>query len=78
VPGGYCTAPLLNDFVFSDATLNVDASASYSLTKNFSITVEAENLTNQTSDRLAYQDTPVVSQYAAAGRIYRLGARMKF
>jgi TonB-dependent receptor len=78
VPGGYCTAPLLNDFVFSDATLNVDASASYSLTKNFSVTVEAENLTNQTSDRLAYQDTPVVSQYAASGRIYRLGARMKF
>ncbi|MES2441560.1 MAG: TonB-dependent receptor [Pseudomonadota bacterium] len=78
VPGGYCTAPLLNDFVFSDATLNVDASVSFNVTKWLSVTAEAQNLTNQTSDRLAYQETPVVSQYAAAGRIYRLGARLRF
>jgi TonB-dependent receptor len=78
VPGGYCTAPLLNDFIFSDATLNVDASVSFNVTKWLSVTAEAQNLTNQTSDRLAYQETPVVSQYAAAGRIYRLGARLRF
>jgi len=78
LPGGYCTAPLVNDFIFSRSTLNVDASTSYQFTKWFSITAEAQNLTNQTSERYGYQDSPVVTQYAAAGRIYRLGARLRF
>ena len=78
VPGGPCTAPLVNDFVFSKATLNVDASASYSFNKAFSISLEAQNLTNQANEREAYQDNPVVSQYGATGRIFRVGARVKF
>ena len=78
VPGGYCNSPLVNDFIFSKATLNIDASASIAVTKWFSINAEAQNLTNQTNDRYAYQDSPVVSQYGASGRIYRVGARVKF
>lgn len=78
LPGGPCTAPLVNDFIFSDKTLNVDASASFAFTKWFSINVEGQNLTNQTNDRFAYQDNPVVSQYGASGRIYRVGARLRF
>ncbi|MES2096740.1 MAG: TonB-dependent receptor [Pseudomonadota bacterium] len=78
VPGGPCTAPLVNDFIFSKATLNLDASTSYAITKWFSVSAEAQNLTNQTNDREAYQDNPVVSQYGASGRIFRVGARVKF
>jgi len=78
VPGGPCTAPLVNDFIFSKATLNVDASASYAFNKVFSISVEAQNLTNQANEREAYEDNPVVSQYGATGRIFRVGARVKF
>jgi TonB-dependent receptor len=74
----YCSAPLVNDFVFSGATTNVDFSASYQVTKFFSVTVEGLNMTNQTSNRYAYQNSPVVTQYASSGPIYRIGARVKF
>ena len=77
-PGGYCNSPLVNDFIFSKATLNLDASTSYAITKWFSISAEAQNLTNQTNDRQAYEDNPVVSQYGASGRIFRVGARVRF
>jgi iron complex outermembrane recepter protein len=74
----YCSAPLVNDFIFSAATSNVDLAASYQVTKFFSVTVEGLNLTNQTSNRYAYQDNPVVTQYASSGPVYRVGARLKF
>ncbi|WP_425229211.1 TonB-dependent receptor domain-containing protein [Sphingomonas sp.] len=77
-PGGYCSAPLVNDFIFSRSTFNLDASASYKFTSWFSVEAEAQNLTNQTSQRYAYQAQPVATQYAAAGRIYRVGARLRF
>ncbi|MEO5774428.1 MAG: TonB-dependent receptor [Sphingomicrobium sp.] len=80
VPGiqTYCSAPLVNDFIFSGATSNVDFAASYQVTRYFSVTVEGLNLTNQTSNRYAYQDNPVVTQYASSGPVYRVGARLKF
>ena len=77
-PGGYCTSPLINDFISSKATFNLDASASYAVSKWLSFNVEAQNLTNQTNVRLMYQDSPTVQQYSAAGRIYRAGARIRF
>ena len=77
-PGGYCTAPLVNDFTFSRSTFNLDASASFKVTDWFSISAEAQNLTNQLSERYAYQAQPVATQVAAAGRIYRVGARLRF
>jgi iron complex outermembrane receptor protein len=75
---GNCDSPLINDFIGSDETLNVDASATYKLTDNVTITVEALNLTNQTDSRWAYQNDPVVQNYASTGRQYFIGARFTF
>ncbi len=75
---GNCDSPLINDFIGSDETLNVDASATYKLTDNVTITVEALNLTNQTDSRWAYQNDPVVQNYASTGRQYFVGARFTF
>ena len=76
--GGYCTGPLVNDFIFSGATTNVDFSTSFKATDYLTLTVEGLNITNQTSNRYAYQDNPVVTQYASSGPVYRVGARLKF
>lgn len=74
----YCGGPLINDFVSSRSTFNLDASASFKVNDFLSVTAEALNLTNQTSDRYAYSNNPVVTQYASSGPIYRIGARMRF
>ncbi|WP_347302851.1 TonB-dependent receptor [Croceibacterium sp. TMG7-5b_MA50] len=74
----YCGSPLINDFVTSASTFNLDAAASFNVTEYLSITAEGLNLTNQTSNRFAYQGNPVVSQYASSGPIYRVGARVRF
>lgn len=76
--GTSCDSPLINDFVFSRSTTNIDASLSYQITKWISITAEGLNLTNQPSERYGYQDSPVVTQYASSGPIYRLGLRARF
>ena len=73
-----CDNPLMNDFIYSRATLNVDASISYKFTKFLTLTLEGLNLTNQTSDRYAYDGQNAVTQYASSGPIYRVGARMRF
>ena len=71
-------SPLINDFVFSRSTLNVDSSINFKLTDFASLTVEGLNLTNQTSDRYAYQGQNAVTQYASAGRVFRAGVRVRF
>ncbi|ODP37826.1 TonB-dependent receptor [Sphingomonas turrisvirgatae] len=73
-----CDGPLVNDFVYTRGTTNVDASMSYKLTDWFSISAEGLNLTNQTSDQYAYQGQEAVSRYASSGPIYRVGARLRF
>ncbi|AQR75993.1 TonB-dependent receptor [Sphingomonas sp. LM7] len=78
VPGGYCTGPLINDFVYSRSTTNVDASMSFNFTSWASLTLEGLNLTNQTSDRYAYEGQNAVTQYASSGRIFRAGVRFRF
>jgi iron complex outermembrane recepter protein len=78
IAGTACNAPLINDFAYSRSTLNVDASMSYKITKFASISVEGLNLTNQTSDRYAYQGQEAVTQYGSTGRIYRVGVKVKF
>jgi len=78
VAGTECNGPLINDFVYSRGTTNVDASMSYSFTDWFSITAEGLNLTNQTSDRYAYAGQEAVTQYASSGPVYRIGARLRF
>jgi TonB-dependent receptor len=76
--GTECNGPLINDFVYSRGTTNVDVSASYSFTDFFSITAEGLNLTNQPSERYAYAGQEAVTQYASSGPIYRVGARLRF
>jgi TonB-dependent receptor len=76
--GGYCTGPLVNDFVTSGPTTNVDFSVSYKVTDYLTVAAEGLNVTNQTSNRYAYSANPVVTQYASSGPIYRIGARVKF
>ena len=46
--------------------------------ENLSLTLEVLNMTNQTSDRYAYVDNPVVTQYGSTGRQFTLGMRVKF
>lgn len=78
VAGGPCTGPLINDFVFSRSTTNVDASMSFNFTDWASLTLEGLNLTNQTSDRYGYDGQDAVTQYASSGRIFRAGVRFRF
>jgi TonB-dependent receptor len=74
----YCNSPLINDFVGSEGTTNVDASVRWNIFENLSLTFEALNLTNQTMDRYAYIDNPVVTQYGSTGRQFTLGARYRY
>ncbi|WP_188770298.1 TonB-dependent receptor [Novosphingobium endophyticum] len=73
-----CDSPLVNDFMYSRSTTNVDASMSYKFTRYLTVTLEGLNLTNQTSNRYAYEGQNAVTQYSSSGPIYRIGARMKF
>ena len=75
---GYCDSPLVNDFAGSKKTFNLDGSATYKLTKNITLSLEALNLTDQKEERWAYQDDPVVSRYAATGRSVFMGARFVY
>lgn len=75
---GFCPTPLINDFAGSEATTNVDASFSYKFNDNFALTLEALNLTNQTSNRFAYDGAEVVTHYSSTGRQYFLGLRATF
>jgi len=75
---GFSDSPLVNDFLGSEATLNVDFSASYALTDNIRLNFEALNLTNQTTNRWGYADDPVVTNYGSTGRQFFIGARASF
>ena len=78
VAGVECNGPLINDFAYSRSTRNVDASISYKFTDFATFTLEGLNLTNQNANRYAYQGQEAVTQYSSAGRVYRVGLRMKF
>ncbi len=75
---GVCDSPLVNDFGGSAATLNVDFSSTYKFNDNFSLTVEALNLTDQANDRYAYSASPVTTSFGRTGRQFFVGARMSF
>ena len=74
----YCDSPLINDFIGSESTTNVDASIRYNFSENLAISFEALNLTNQTTDRFAYVDNPLVTQYGGTGRQYTFGVRYRY
>jgi iron complex outermembrane receptor protein len=75
---GVCDSPLVNDFVGSEATTNVDASFSYKVNSNMSFSVEMLNLTNQSSNRFGYANDPVITTYSASGRQFFVGFRATF
>ena len=75
---GQCDSPLINDFIGSNETLNVDAAFTYKLTDNVTLTAEALNLTDQADERWAYQADPLVNSYGSTGRQYFVGARFVF
>ena len=57
--------------------LYIDASFRYDFTENLSVTAEAQNLTNETTDKWVYRDVEIAQQYLGAGRIFSLGVRLK-
>ena len=69
-------SPLVNDFTGSEATRNIDASVKYQFNDNLSFSLEGLNLTNQTEDRWAYQNEPLVTQYSSTGRQIFAGFRL--
>lgn len=75
---GVCDSPLINDFVSSDATFNLDASFTYKLTPHVTLTAEALNLTDQADIRYGYDADPIVSSYSAPGRQFFVGARFVY
>jgi TonB-dependent receptor len=75
---GYCDSPLVNDFLGSKATTNFDMAARYNVSENVSLTIDALNLTNQTSQRYAYPSDPMPTGYIATGRQIFVGARITF
>jgi iron complex outermembrane recepter protein len=71
-----CDSPLINDFVGSEATRNIDAAVKFQATDWLQFTIEALNLTNQTEDRWAYESEPLVTQYSSTGRQIFAGFRL--
>jgi iron complex outermembrane recepter protein len=74
--GGPCDAPLINDFVGSEATRNIDAAVKWQAAEWLEFTIEGLNLTNQTENRWAYQEEPLVTQYSSTGRQVFAGFRL--
>lgn len=52
IPNGGVNPGNLNDFLINPSTLNIDASASYRINENFTVTFDGINLTNQASTQL--------------------------
>jgi len=73
---GVCDAPLVNDFLGSRATRNIDAKVTWQAFDYLSFSIEGLNLTNQTEDRWAYEDEPLVTQYSSTGRQIFAGFRL--
>jgi iron complex outermembrane receptor protein len=63
-----------SDVEGTNETMNVDASATYTVNDHFSITLEAVNLTNEVQDQY-YDSSDLVSFYHETGREYFLGFR---
>ncbi|MET3760070.1 TonB-dependent receptor [Sphingomonas sp. UYEF23] len=68
----------LPDATGSFSTKNVDASASYKLTKHVQLTIDAINLTNQPTSFFDGQTRLDQQIYSSTGRQFFFGARYKF
>jgi len=75
---GFCDSPLVNDFIGSKKTFNLDGNFTYNLTDRIVASVEVLNITNQPDERWMYQNSRIVSQYQATGRQVFVGLRARF
>ncbi len=75
---GDCSSPYVNDFGGSNATFNLDGSATYTVNKFITLNVEALNLTNQKTERWAYDANHLVTNYGSTGRSMSVGFRLKY
>jgi iron complex outermembrane receptor protein len=73
---GDCDSPLINDFIGSEATRNIDLSVKWQATDWLQFSFEALNVTNQTENRWAYREDPLVTQYSSTGRQFFGGFRL--
>jgi len=67
-----------NDMEGTNATTNIDASVSYELNKQWKLTFEALNLTNEVDDQWVDSTGDRLTYYHETGRQYYLGAQYKF
>lgn len=72
------SSPIMNDFVYTKSTLNVDASFTYDLSEYLQVKIDALNLTNQSSSKYAYPGSPVTTYYDSNGRQIFVGVRLKY
>ncbi|WP_076068566.1 TonB-dependent receptor [Sphingomonas montana] len=70
--------PTFNDVEGVHGTINVDASASVKVTDNFSLTIEAINLTDVYNDQYIDSAADRSVTYHHTGRQFYFGARFKF
>jgi TonB-dependent receptor len=75
---GFCDSPLINDFIGSESTFNLDGNFTYNVTDNIMLSIEALNLTNQRNKRWMYNSSRITEQYQATGRQVFVGVRAKF
>ena len=67
-----------NDVEGKNSTLNVDASASFALNDNITLTAEAINLTDEFNDQFVDRDRNSPSVVHHTGRQFYIGARVRF
>lgn len=60
-----------------NSTLNFDASASYKITDNITLTLEALNLTNEPQDQYVDEDNRVLTHHQTGRQVYA-GVRVRF
>jgi len=70
--------PTFNDVEGVHSTINVDLSSSLKVTENFSLTLEAINLTDEYVDQYIDSAADRLSVYHHTGRQFYFGARFKF
>lgn len=75
--GAACNSPIMADFRAVKDNMQIDASFSYDINDHFSVSLEGQNLLNETTQKWVYQDVQLSQQYASTGRIYAAGVRIK-
>jgi iron complex outermembrane receptor protein len=70
--------PTFNDVEGTNSSINIDMSASYAITPNFSVTFEGVNLTDEYVDQYIDSEGNRLSTYHHTGRQFYAGVRFKF